>query len=267
MKKITSDLDRLQGEWTIASIEIEGNAMSSPPDARIVIKGHKFKSTGMGANEYNGRLELDESKKPRRLDMHFTTGPQKGIVNPCIYEFNGEFKGDELKLCIAMQGTTRPKKFASSPGTGFAFEILTRGKPASAKKAKATKPAAAAPPPSGPATEIDGEWSMVSAVMNGVPMDPSMVSWVRRSTHGNRTKVTAGPQTMMEATFTLHSSTSPKGIDYVNTAGSNKGKSQLGIYEFTGGILSIFIAPPGKLRPQNIPAKPADGTLTVWKRA
>ena len=107
---------------------------------------------------------------------------------------------------------------------------------------------------------------MVSGVFNGVAMDKSMVQWVKRVTHGNRSMVLAGPQVMLNVEFTSDPAKSPKAIDYKNLAGSNKGKSQLGIYEFTGDTVQFCIAPPGKPRPADFASKPGDGrSYTVWK--
>jgi uncharacterized protein (TIGR03067 family) len=102
--------------------------------------------------------------------------------------------------------------------------------------------------------------------MDGRPMDESVVKWVKRVTQGNQTTVFAGPQTIMKLEFTSDSSQSPKTIDYLNTAGSNKGKTQHGIYEFDGDLLKICVSAPGAVRPTEF--QPGDGgTLTVWRRA
>ena len=76
----------------------------------------------MGAT-YQGTLEIDESTSPRQLNMRFDAGPEEGNTNLCIYELDG----DIWKICIATRGTVRPSSFASTPGSGFAFETLTRG--------------------------------------------------------------------------------------------------------------------------------------------
>jgi uncharacterized protein (TIGR03067 family) len=109
---------------------------------------------------------------------------------------------------------------------------------------------------------------MVSAIMDGVPMDPSAVEWVKRITHGSETTVYAGPQVMMKMEFTSDASKAPKTIDYFNTAGSNKGKSQQGIYAFEGDLLKICVAAPGKLRPTQFQSDRGDGrTFTIWRRS
>jgi uncharacterized protein (TIGR03067 family) len=116
-----------------------------------------------------------------------------------------------------------------------------------------------------PSTEFEGEWQMVSAVMDGVPMEESTLQWVKRVTRGNQTTVIAGPQTIMKVEYTFDPST--KTIDYVNLAGAHKGKVQQGIYAFEGGRLKVSMAAPGKPRPGDFESVKGDGrTVTAWKR-
>ena len=265
-----TDLDKLQGSWRIAELEMDGREMSAAmlADGRITIQGDRFAHSGMGA-EYEGTLELDASRSPRQFDMKFDVGPEKGNTNLGIYELNG----DTWKICIATYGTVRPSGFVSPAGSGFAVETLVRAGAAQAAKRKAPAPetpaAAAAPQASsGPPTEFEGEWPMVSGVMSGKAMDQSLVKWVKRVTKGNRTTVLAGPQVMMEVEFSSDSSASPMTIDYRNLAGANKGKPQYGIYDFADDLLRVCVAAPGDPRPADFASVPGDGrTLTVWKRA
>jgi uncharacterized protein (TIGR03067 family) len=260
------DLDLLQGTWNVTALEIDGQEMSSalPGDARIVIQGDRFTSTGMGP-VYEGTLNLDPSTNPRQLNMHFDAGPEKGNTNLGIYEL----KGNTWRLCLATRGTVRPSSFASKPGSGFALETLTRGSRPTKKteKTKTTRAPKEEETAAGPPTEFEGEWKMVSAVMNGQPMEESAVQWVRRVTRGNQTTVYAGPQVMMSMRFRYNASTSPRTIEYVNTAGANKGKTQHGIYELDDGLLRICVSAPGSPPPTTFESLPGDGrTYTVWQR-
>ena len=250
------DLDLLQGTWNVATLEMDGQSMPGAMlgEARIVVQGNRFSSTGMGA-VYEGTLELDSSVSPGRLDMKFDAGPEKGNTNLGIYRMDG----DSWKLCLAMRGSVRPATFASPAGSSFVVETLVRGTAAKS----APEPAA-----SGSATEFEGEWNMVSGVMDGKAMDASMVQWVKRLTVGNQTTVKAGPQTMLKVEFTCDPTQSPMSIDYWGLAGANKGKKQLGIYKQEGDILTFCVAAPGAARPAEFVSVPGDGrTLTAWKRA
>jgi uncharacterized protein (TIGR03067 family) len=251
-----SDLERLQGTWTVAELEVDGQPAGAAGDAHIVIEGSRFTTTGMGA-EYGGAFELDSSATPARIDMKFDTGPEKGNINFGIYQL----RGDSWKLCLATRGTDRPAAFASAPGSGIALEKLVRGKtPLKVRKTKVAEP-------SGPATECEGEWQMLSGVMNGAAMDAATVEWVKRVTHGNQTIVVAGPQTMMKVEFSLDASTSPARIDYLNLHGPAKGKRQQGIYRLEGDVLTVCMGAPGGARPGEFTSVKGDGrTLTAWKR-
>jgi uncharacterized protein (TIGR03067 family) len=212
----------------------------------------------MGA-VYEGTLELDGSRKPKRIDMKFDIGPEKGNTNVGIYEL----KGDSWKLCLATRGTVRPEKFAAPTGSGFALETLVRAAKAKRRAAPKSEPVVA----SVPATELEGEWAMLSGVMDGKAMDASLVQWVKRVTQGNQTTVLAGPQTMLKVTFTCDASHSPAIIDYVNLAGAHKGKRQQGIYKLEGDVLTVCTGAPGAARPGEFESVKGDGrSLTVWKK-
>ncbi|HXP63099.1 MAG TPA: TIGR03067 domain-containing protein, partial [Dongiaceae bacterium] len=119
-----SDLDLLQGSWRITALEVEGREMPGEmlADGRITIQGDRFTSTGMGA-EYTGTITLDAFAAPRRLDMHFDAGPEKGNTNFGIYELDG----DRWRICLATRGAVRPSRFNSTEGGGFVLETLARG--------------------------------------------------------------------------------------------------------------------------------------------
>jgi uncharacterized protein (TIGR03067 family) len=118
-----TDIELLQGSWSITSLAIDGQEMRASMFAKagIVVNANRFTSIGMGA-EYEGTLEIDPSTNPRQLNMQFDVGPGKGNVNPCIYEI----VGDVWRLCISTRGTVRPPAFVSTPGSGFAAEVLQR---------------------------------------------------------------------------------------------------------------------------------------------
>ncbi len=273
MMRRVSDLDRLQGTWHITALEMDGRAASAPEfdGATIVISGKTFRSTMTGAT-YDGTIRLDAAKSPKTFDLIFTTGPQKGTTNPGIYKLGAE----TWTICLAMRGKARPKTFATKPETGLVLETLGRAAAPAAKRParsaaapRASKPAtAAAPNAPGTPTEIEGEWKMTKGVFNGAPLAEAMVAYCTRITRGDVTRIVAGPQEMLHAKFTLDPAQSPRAIDYVNLAGSNKGKAQAGIYTREGNELTISMAAPGKPRPKDLSTAKGDGrTLTVWRRA
>jgi uncharacterized protein (TIGR03067 family) len=260
-----NDLDLIQGTWAVAELQMEGQTISGGmlANARVEITGNRFSSLGMGT-VYEGTVSLDDSAMPHQQNMKFDAGPEKGNTNLGIYEFNG----DTWKICLSTRGEVRPTEFSAPAGSGFVFETLTRREAASSKKETSSPQAAVAKggEVASVVTDFEGEWQMVSAVMDGAPMDPSAVEWVKRITRGSETTVYAGPQVMMKMEFKCDASGAPKTIDYINTAGSNKGKSQQGIYEFEGELLKICVAAPGKPRPTQFQSDRGDGrTFTVWR--
>jgi len=117
------DLAKLQGEWTVVFLEVDGiaPAPSTFAGAKIVIDGDRFTSLGMGA-VFEGNLAVNSTASPKVLRMMFTAGPEKGNTNHGIYELDG----DRLRLCLSVTGGPAPTEFATSPGSGRALETLDR---------------------------------------------------------------------------------------------------------------------------------------------
>ena len=264
-----TELDKLQGTWRLTSLESDGNALSTDvlSEVAIVLRGDRFKSVGMGAT-YTGTIALFPRKKPKAFDVLFTSGPPEGTRNRGIYMLDG----DTLTVCLATRGNARPRSFRTRPDSGLTLETLQRGRAAR----KQTRSREFVSPPLnrlafdisdiGAQTEIEGEWQMISAVLNGNPLADDMVRWCKRLTHGDVTQIVAGPQTMLDARFTLDPTRGA--IDYVNRSGVNKGKAQAGIYELVDGILRICTAAPGDERPAGFESSKGDGrSFTVWRRA
>lgn len=280
--KKPTDLDKLQGTWRVTALEMDGDER---PDgafaaATITIHGTEFTSQGMG-DAYTGTIELLPGKEPRAFDLVFTSGPPQGMRNHGIYKL----AGDTWTICLATRGDARPKRFATRPDSGLALETLERETGARRRTTrttgvspKASREAIAARARAGGAaqvddlvigapTEIEGEWPMVSGVFDGRPLADEMVKWCKRVTRGSVTKILAGPQTMLDANFTLDAAHTPRHIDYVNRSGKSKGKKQAGIYEIVGDMLRICTAPPGGKRPTEFASTKGDGrSLTIWAK-
>lgn len=243
------DFAKLQGEWTLASLEMDGEA--APAGGGIAIDGDRFRAEGMGGG-YAGTIELDETARPRHIDLIFTEGPEAGNINRGIYELSG----DTFRLCLNMAGKARPRSFSTKAGNGNALEVFRRG-----------AGVASAPPeqvvtrPYGEG-ELVGEWEMVEGRQSGHRLDPGMVKTARRITSDTHTTTYFGAQVYLNASYTIDAAVTPKRIDLVN-----RGKEQLGIYEVQGDILRICFAAPGKPRPTDFEARAGDGrTSAVWRR-
>jgi uncharacterized protein (TIGR03067 family) len=251
----------LEGTWHVVALEVDGQKMPGGmlATARIVVKGDRFESLGMGA-VYEGDMKLDASVNPKAFDLTFTAGPETGNTALGIYELDG----DDWKLCLTTRGGPRPKRFATEPGTGHAFETLKRGKAPVAHAEEV--PAEEMLTGTGPVTELEGEWSMAGGFMDGHPIEKSLVKYGKRVTRGNQTTVKFGPQVFMQGTFTLDATKSPREIDFSHTQGMHKGKTQLGIYECDGKTFRLSSATPGQARPVDFEPRAGDGkTIAEWK--
>jgi uncharacterized protein (TIGR03067 family) len=259
-----TDLDKLQGAWHLASLEVNGSTMPAPPDARIIINGSRFQSLGMGA-VYEGTVEVDARKRPKTIDMVFTAGPEKGNRSLGIYDLDG----GQLKLCLTVTGSVRPKAFATAPGSGLALETLTRAAGESGLSATESDAESPAGSPTSSAAndaapEIEGEWAMTACIADGYPVPESMVKTGRRIARNGQTESYFGAQRLMQARYTVDRGVVPHTIDYTH----KNGQKQFGIWRFEGEILHICFAQPGKERPESFePSKGRGHTLTSWKLA
>lgn len=253
-----TDLDRLQGAWTVTSLEVDGQAMPSPGGAQIVIAGSGFQSLGMGA-VYEGTVEVNARKKPKQFDLVFAKGPEKGNRSLGIYELDG----DAWKICLTVTGKTRPERFATAQGSGHALQILRRGAQALAAAPEESTVAPIAAARSDPAPELEGEWQMTACTADGYPIPDSMVKTGRRVAAGGETSSYFGKQRIMQARYTVDKSADPHTIDYTHKSG----QPQYGIWKFEGDVLHICFAAPGKTRPSDFTARRGQGhTFTAWKR-
>lgn len=253
-----SGLDNLQGTWTVATLEVDGQQMAAPPGACIVIAGDRFQSLGMGS-VYEGTVELNTRKKPKHFDLLFTKGPEKGNRSLGIYEL----KGDDWKLCLTVTGSTRPTKFATSPGSGHAFETLRRGGDAKAEEADDDTAVPLPSSVSDPAPELEGEWKMIACEADGHAVPQSVVDTGKRIARGGQSKTYFGARILMNARYSVDKSAVPHTVDYT----LSNGQQPLGIWKFEGDALQICFAPPGKARPSDFTARGGTGhTFTAWKR-
>jgi uncharacterized protein (TIGR03067 family) len=256
-----SDLERLQGNWDIVGLEMEGRKMPAM-GGKISVKGERFTTSGMGAT-YEGKVEVNSNQSPKVINLIFDSGPEEGGASLGIFEFEDD---DTWKICLTTQGGDRPMAFSTQPGTGHAFEVLKRE---GTQVNGAASAAAAEVAPSDPEhlAPLQGQWSMESGVMDGNPLDKSFVKSAKRVTQGNETSVVFGPQVFMKAKFTVDPSKTPKTIDLAHSEGGAKGQMQLGIYEVEGDVLRLALATPGSPRPTDFSATAGDGrTVVSWKR-
>jgi uncharacterized protein (TIGR03067 family) len=114
-------------------------------------------------------------------------------------------------------------------------------------------------PPAPAATDLErlqGEWQLVSGGRHGQVFPDDILKQVRLTFVGNVLKTTK-PDSVTDATFTLHPELDPKGIDV-----DMDGSPGLGIYKLEDDTLTILHAEILEPRPKNFEAVKS-GTLTL----
>src|SRR5262245_9174006 len=117
------ELRALEGTWAFARLEIEGNAMPSAmlEASRVLIDGDRFRTDSPEAT-YEGIFNINVEAQPHEIDIEFVSGPEAGRWNFGIFRLDG----DQLELCLDLNGKPRPTEFRTTPGSGQACETLVR---------------------------------------------------------------------------------------------------------------------------------------------
>lgn len=278
-------LRALEGAWAIARLEVDGAVM--PPDAgaasQLLIDGDRFRFESPGAN-YEGVFNIDVEAQPHHIDIEFVEGPEAGNWNFGIFRIDG----DQLEICLDMNGKPHPTDFRTSPGSGHAYETLTRistSRPEAVQGGKGPrtkrpptdakeKPPSAPPAPEGfqyvespTLTRLQGEWAAEQLVTDGQEVPPQMCAHGRRTAKNNEIKVVFGGQLMIHALVRVNESASPMEIDYYNLIGAAKGAVQHGILEWRGDAFCACMGLPGQPRPTDFTCPTGSGrTLSCWRR-
>jgi uncharacterized protein (TIGR03067 family) len=269
-------LRALEGTWAFAHLEVDGLAV--PPrtaaNSRILIDGDRFRTESPEAT-YEGVFTVDVEAQPHAIDIEFVAGPEAGNWNFGIFRV----AGDQFELCLDMNGRPRPTEFRTDPGSGHAYERLTRTSPA--RPAEVTggtpPPQAARPPASGTAafpyvecptlTRLRGEWAAVQVVRDGQELPAMMVNTGVRSLTRNELKVFFGGRVMIDALVRVDEHTDPVHIDYLTRCGPAEGQVQLGIMKWVGEEVCTVMAAPGQPRPADFSCPAGSGyTLSRWRQ-
>ena len=110
------DLVKLQGDWVMASLEVDGKQV--PADKLegtvLTIKGDKY-IVKVKDMKHEVTITLDAKQKPKHIDMAFPDGPNAPKIGKGIYKI----ENDTFVLCRA-QATDgeRPAQFGTWPNTG-----------------------------------------------------------------------------------------------------------------------------------------------------
>jgi uncharacterized protein (TIGR03067 family) len=268
-------LRALEGTWVFAGLEIDGSSMPAGAlkASRLLIDGDRFRTESPEAN-YEGVFNINVEAQPHEIDIEFVEGPEAGNWNYGIFRL----EGDQLELCLDLNGKPRPGAFRTSPGSGHAYETLTRS--SSARPEAVTGGTAPVAQPSAPAqdsagfefiesptlTKLQGQWTAVKIVRDGQELPAMMLRTGLRSATKNQLTISFGGRTLIEALIRIDESTDPIHVDYYNTDGMSKGAIQEGIFQWIGGEACFCMAAPGQPRPGDFTSAPGSGrTLSQWR--
>lgn len=276
LKRHVEELRSLEGEWRIASLEVDGAAMPAPlvTQMRLLFDGDRFRTESPEAN-YEGVFTIDVDATPAQIDIAFVEGPEAGNTCHGIYELNG----DEMRLCLGLAGASRPRAFVTTQGSGHALERLHR---VSAER-PANVTGGTPPPTEAVAIEreepsafdvtmtplmrrLEGEWIPVHLVRDGKAMPDQWLSFGSRTAVGNEVKVVFGGQTMVHARVRIDETATPMAVDYLNLDGKAAGSVSRGIMDWVGDEVRFLIAGPGQPRPADFSVNLTTGTLSQWRR-
>jgi uncharacterized protein (TIGR03067 family) len=112
-----TDLDALQGTWTMVAMETEGHDVDTEDfkDRTASYEGNRLTLREGDRIRRRGIITLNPDQKPRAVNTWDLDGPYEDQTVPGIYVL----QGDTLKLCFARPGQERPKEFTTKSGTGF----------------------------------------------------------------------------------------------------------------------------------------------------
>jgi uncharacterized protein (TIGR03067 family) len=269
-------LRALEGTWAFAHLEIDGNTM--PPAmmeaSRILIDGDRFRTESPEAT-YEGIFNINVEAQPHEIDIEFVAGPEAGNWNYGIFRLDG----DQLEICLDMNGKPRPAEFRTTPGSGHACEKLVRTSTSRPDKVTGGTPSVPQPPParqddagfefiaSATLTRLQGEWTPEKIVLDGRELPRAMLTTGLRSAKQNEVKITFGGQLMIHALIRIDEATDPIHIDYYNLCGPAKGTIQLGTMKWDGDEVCFNMSASGQPRPDEFSCPAGSGrTLSRWRR-
>jgi uncharacterized protein (TIGR03067 family) len=270
-------LRSLEGTWSFASLEIDGQSM--PPGmlsaSHVLIDGDRFRTESPEAI-YEGIFNINVEAEPHEIDIEFVLGPEAGNSNFGIFRLDG----DQLEICLDLNGKPRPREFRSSSGSGHACEKLARS--SHSRPANVTGGTPQVRPSPSPSTAEDctgfdfvesetlkrlqGKWTAVKIVWDGQELPAMMLKTGLRTATQHQVKISFSSQLMIDALVRIDESTDPIGVDYYNLCGAAQGKVQHGIMRWVGEDACFNMAAPKQPRPQDFSCPVGSGrTLSQWR--
>jgi uncharacterized protein (TIGR03067 family) len=267
-------LRALEGIWTFARLETDGSAFpaSALEASRLLIDGDRFRTQSPEAT-YEGIFNINVETRPHEIDIEFVEGPEAGNWNFGIFRLDG----DQLEICLDVNGKPRPVAFSTSSGSGHAYETLKRtshSRPEHVTGGTASERQQTPPEDcvgfefveSPTLTRLAGQWTAVKIVRDGQELPQMMLGAALRSATKNEIRISFGGQTMIHALVRLDESMEPIHVDYYNLDGMCKGAIQHGLLKWIGDEACFCMAAPGHPRPEDFTCPSGSGrTLSQWR--
>jgi uncharacterized protein (TIGR03067 family) len=268
-------LRALEGIWGFARLEIDGSVIPAGAltASRLLIDGDRFRTESPEAN-YDGIFNINVEATPHEIDIEFVEGPEAGNWNFGIFRVDG----DELELCLDLNGKPRPDKFHTSLGSGRAHELLQRTSHSRPENVTGGTPSA--PPQTQPAqdatgfefvesatlTRLQGQWTPTKIIREGQELPSPMLRTGLRIATKNEIRILFGGQMMIHALVRLDESANPLQVDYYNIGGACQGSIQYGLMKWVGDEPCFCMAGPGQPRPEDFTCPPGSGrTISQWR--
>ena len=268
-------LRALEGTWAFAHLEIEGNVIPAAGlrASRILIDGDRFRTESPEAN-YEGIFNINVETKPHEIDIEFVEGPEAGKWNYGIFQVDG----DQLEICLDLNGKPRPEKFDTFTGSGRAREILKRTlhtRPENVTGGAPPKPQLNQPAQNGAGFEfvesatlarLQGQWTAVKIIRDGQALPAMMLRTGLRVATKNEIKISFGGQMMIHALVRIDESTDPAHVDYYNIGGACAGSLQYGLLKWVEDEACFCMAAPGQPRPSDFTCPPgSERYISQWR--
>lgn len=128
----STDLARLQGEWSMVSGVADGFPVPEPmrKNSKRICEGNVTIAIIGGQLLFKARFTLDPAKTPKTIDYEMLEGVTTGKTQLGIYAFDG----DTVKFCFGEPGAARPLEFASKSGDRRTSSVWKRVTAAAEKK-------------------------------------------------------------------------------------------------------------------------------------
>jgi uncharacterized protein (TIGR03067 family) len=242
--------------------------------SKILIDGDRFRTESPEAN-YEGIFNIDVEAQPHKIDIEFIAGPEAGNWNYGIFRI----ECDELEICLELNGKPSPGEFRTTPGSGLAYERLTRITTARPESVTGGAPSARQSPqpvadpaqfkyvPSPTLARLAGEWTAEKLVRDGQEFPAMLLKTGRRTARDNEVQIYFGGQLIIHALVRIDETTTPMLVDYCHIGGQTPGALQLGIIEWRDDVACFCMSPPGGERPSDFSCPAGSGrTLSCWRQ-